>query len=889
MQAKEEARQRKVKEREQRQSRRTENPGPSGSLGSTLNVTPGISDSLKGAALQAGGPVLGGVDQDVRLLLGSNRRPADVDDTATLAWPRFVPVIRLMRSRTLTDCFSWAATNEDAFFTVKYQQELAGYDVERADIVLTPQEVHEKLRVHYQRQLMKGWPHGKVMARLTDVGCGLLVLWKRPKSFSGSYDAAKLKVAWLLNIVMLLLVIALLLWDLLSYYGEIPFGQVLGTMVVADLTGLASALFIPLLLKSAMRVLYERSASAQKAKATAQQASATDSQPALPEHPELASATPALQGGPGHPVRTHFKTAQDPLVALKRATDTKSSTFPFIAAALRENTQRYEVARHIVRRTYAAYERLPLGSVVNHPDRGRGTISEVLPDLRRVVRFDKNGEMCRYTPHSLYTLMLGQPRELAGAQGSRACGEPTWDALATIHDGAEAALRFLEHDEVTNAGELNALQALPSLALRQRAIDQISTRAHRQRRRDVEREKAERLEELERELEECTSIDEAVARTARAVLEGQAFAQLALIASDHQDERWLCTVEQAAKAQSKEELRRELLSLGVAVTPAAPGWARPGQATPEVAVPGRAMADEERADLLWRLVDARQQRARDDRAAREEQRRKAQGVARRSEEEAMVRAQLERREAEAVEEARMRGAAAAEQQKVQELLQELDGRGRGRIHPAGPSAVAERAQGSQNTSTGTRQLSVWQCAVGTRQLSGPVPLHALPSAAPAGASPTSSEGVQVALQRGASSAAMARARGSNAASARPPLSIKRSMDAAFAKAEARQQAIEHAKRALSQNASGRATPANDAGALFELGRRRSSFRSSSFTCSAASSRSNAFARDAYGIASRSNSITSGQSIVLGSHFALRRPERKKSSVSRGEAMNIDVY
>jgi hypothetical protein len=52
---------------------------------------------------------------------------------------------------------------------------------------------------------------------------------------------APLQFAWTCNIFVLVAIIALLLWDILSYYGEIPFGDVLGAMVVADLTGLASA------------------------------------------------------------------------------------------------------------------------------------------------------------------------------------------------------------------------------------------------------------------------------------------------------------------------------------------------------------------------------------------------------------------------------------------------------------------------------------------------------------------------------------------------------------------------------------------------------------------------------------------------------------------------
>ena len=51
---------------------------------------------------------------------------------------------------------------------------------------------------------------------------------------------APLQFAWMCNIALLLTIIALLLWDILSYYGEIPFGSVLGSMVIADILGLAS-------------------------------------------------------------------------------------------------------------------------------------------------------------------------------------------------------------------------------------------------------------------------------------------------------------------------------------------------------------------------------------------------------------------------------------------------------------------------------------------------------------------------------------------------------------------------------------------------------------------------------------------------------------------------
>ena len=181
-------------------------------------------------------------------------------------------------------------------------------------------------------------------------------------------------------------------------------------------------------------------------------------------------------------------TRQDSMLVMKTLTETQDGIFPFIEEALVEHAKRYEVARHIVRRTYSAWERLPLGAIVSHPDRGRGTIVEVLPDLRRVVRFDKGGEVHRYSPQSLYKLVLhelgvesAESVTVAGElarKGADASGmpskEPSWNALPMIRAGETAALQHLEHSETRMAAELNALRTLPSQALRQRGMSSIS-------------------------------------------------------------------------------------------------------------------------------------------------------------------------------------------------------------------------------------------------------------------------------------------------------------------------------------------------------------------------------------------------------------------------------
>ena len=64
----------------------------------------------------------------------------------------------------------------------------------------------------------------------------------------------------------------------------------------------------------------------------------------------------------------------------------------------------------------SAYERLSEGTVVNHPKRGPGTIEDTLPDLRRAVRFDKDGELHRYRPESLYKLLDTLEADTSGAK-----------------------------------------------------------------------------------------------------------------------------------------------------------------------------------------------------------------------------------------------------------------------------------------------------------------------------------------------------------------------------------------------------------------------------------------------------------------------------------------
>ena len=55
---------------------------------------------------------------------------------------------------------------------------------------------------------------------------------------------APLQFAWMMNIALLLTIIALLLWDILSYYGEIPFGSVLVSIRLSNVCRLACCWYL---------------------------------------------------------------------------------------------------------------------------------------------------------------------------------------------------------------------------------------------------------------------------------------------------------------------------------------------------------------------------------------------------------------------------------------------------------------------------------------------------------------------------------------------------------------------------------------------------------------------------------------------------------------------
>ena len=485
-------------------------------------------------------------------------------DPTAQAWPRFVPVIRLSRHRGLTRGVAYA---------LKYQQEHAGFEVALEDVVATPMEVHRQLQVQYQRLQMQGLLHDKIMAQLSDL-CGLPVAWKGCTPFIGSFDEGKLRLAWLVNILLLLGIVALLLWDVLAFYGEMPMRMVAGTMAAGEGVGLVLALLVPLAIRSVLNALHGRDARRRTSKAEEKATAAA--QEALPTEAVLRRQRKVAAAA-------HSKIS---MLALKEASTTHFGSHfggkALIEAALEESADRYKVARHILRRDHrhqraeAALQQA-FGSTMDKSDEGlEAAFAKVDEDSSgQISDAEMRGYIVSMFDGTIDEETITQMLKAADADGD---GEVSLDEFKTImragpdvkEEGGggtlseqlernraqeDAALAALAVDEQVKAEELDALRDVPQRSMRHRAVDSIMARKQMSKR-DVAREKAEHLAELSGRSTE----------TARAIVEAQAAAQLALIAADDPDEIEMCQLEEGAKTKSAEELHAKLAALGVEVS-----------------------------------------------------------------------------------------------------------------------------------------------------------------------------------------------------------------------------------------------------------------------------------------------------------------------------------
>jgi chemotaxis protein histidine kinase CheA len=331
---------------------------------------------------------------------------------------------------------------------------------------------------------------------------------------------------------------------------------------------------------------------------------------------------------------------------------------------------------------------------------------------------------------------------------------------------------------------------------------------------------------------------------------------------------------------------------------------------------GQAPLDSEHVDLVWQLVDARQQRAREEKArqqkareekARQQKAREEKARQQKAREENVWRQKA--REEKKVRDEQTKATHAVAQRSAEEAARE----------PSDVETLAA-ARADAEAEDELQRLEALLQQLDTRLSTGGGRLQGRDTCGE-----SRSSGELLVARPGASNAALERARLGNAALERArrdngtysrspqSTSVKGSLDAVFVKAQARQEALEHAKRARNEDA--RAT---DALASSNLGRPWPISSSSKLRLTAPRPVSSNLI--GYQTTSHSSSLTRAEAAVLGSHsltfphdtatptriasrsgsFALRkttslpnssglrRPQQHKSLVPRGGAPDIRI-
>jgi hypothetical protein len=484
---------------------------------------------------------------------GEEEAPAA--DSGDVGWPRFVPVIRLRRARGLLDCCSWATVkNGRAIFTAKYQEELAGGTLTREQIVVNPIEVHRKLQVQYRRERAAGWSHEKAMGQLTDL-CGNAVVWRGVAQFTGGFDEAKLRRGWVINLVILLGVVALLLWDYLAYYGEIPFDKVFLVMVLDVVISPLLGLAVPLLAKGLLTMLV---AYDQKRKQTKEVKAVEATVAELPRGSSI-QALQETMGTAGLSTETVYK---------------------FVEEALTENEKRFRIARRVVHRTFRERHM----RLMREQARGSLTAGHddtALDTSLRLLQLEEEEARAALSVDELeYTNEINAVRKLETKALRRSAVEAISRRMPKRRDVEKSrALRLAELKQKMGEDDAEASrlyeervktleQQLAEANAQEAAVggqggNKLRRRAAQEVRVAVEAE----LQEFKAGYLRIHHMRDAKAHSALAIIEGQAAAQLAISVALEPIEEKLDAVEDAALLQPATELRRQLVSMNQELPP----------------------------------------------------------------------------------------------------------------------------------------------------------------------------------------------------------------------------------------------------------------------------------------------------------------------------------
>ena len=215
------------------------------------------------------------------------------------SWPHFIPVLTMRRVRPLPGSCkrSNAADSEttkhssETTYIVTYKDDAANHRKITADQLVTmPMVVHRRLAMQYQRRRVEGWPHEDAMAELRE-HCGLPVVWRGCRPFTGGFDQRRLLVGWALSWCVFVFSLALLIYDWLSQRNEIPFGSVFGTFALSTFV----LPIVEFLLKLGAMLLLDKMASHGRNDGGAEIPSTPKAAATLPVTP--AEEPPAAAGG----------------------------------------------------------------------------------------------------------------------------------------------------------------------------------------------------------------------------------------------------------------------------------------------------------------------------------------------------------------------------------------------------------------------------------------------------------------------------------------------------------------------------------------------------------------------------------------------------------------
>ena len=166
----------------------------------------------------------------------------DDDDDETLlkakgkatSWPKYVKVVSLSRVRPPCSVENTFSAEQLSTYSATYRQDAADGPVDLDKIILTPMVIHRNLAIHYQKRMVEGYNHEEVMDEISEY-CGVPVVWRGCRPFTGTFEPVRLRRAWMVNWTMWTLLLAWLAWSFLSLRDLLPWPDIIATLLLGTI------------------------------------------------------------------------------------------------------------------------------------------------------------------------------------------------------------------------------------------------------------------------------------------------------------------------------------------------------------------------------------------------------------------------------------------------------------------------------------------------------------------------------------------------------------------------------------------------------------------------------------------------------------------------------